>query len=303
MAHEHHAHTHSPGNYSYAFFWGIILNTGFVVIELIYGYLSHSLALIADAGHNFSDVLGLALAWGASVLSQAKPSGRYTYGFGRSSILAALANALVLLVVMGGLSWEAVQRLSEPRAVGETTVIVVALIGIVVNSFTAWLFASGRKTDLNLRGAFLHLASDALVSFGVVVAGLVILKTGFNWLDPVVSLVISGIVVLGTWQLLVDALNLAMDGIPDGLDYAAVRAYLLALPDVQEVHDLHIWGMSTTQTALTAHLVMPLGTSGDQFLGRVATELHNQFAIEHVTLQIEEGCVDSDCALGRLSHN
>lgn len=300
MAHNHnhnHHHEHGTHNYSRAFMIGTTLNLGFVIIEAIYGYLAHSLALLADAGHNLSDVLGLLLAWGASFLGSRPPTLRYTYGLRRSSILAALINAIALLLVMGGIAWEAVQRFSNPTSVGGSTVISVAMVGIVINTITALMFMSGRKHDLNIRGAFLHMAADAGVSLGVVLAGIAILWTGWLWFDSVVSLIIVAVVVFGTWQLLKDSVNLALDAVPEGIEPMAVQTYLSERPGVSQVHDLHIWAMSTTETALTAHLVMSSGHPGDDFLVQTCKELHNHFGIEHSTLQIEVGDSNQTCAL------
>ncbi|MDZ8053320.1 MAG: cation diffusion facilitator family transporter [Aulosira sp. ZfuVER01] len=302
MAHNHshshnHHHEHGTNNYSRAFMIGTILNIGFVIIEAVYGYLAHSLALLADAGHNLSDVLGLLLAWGASFLGSRPPSLRYTYGLRRSSILAALVNAIALLLVMGGIAWEALQRFHAPASVGGNTVIAVAMVGIVINTITALMFMSGRKHDLNIRGAFLHMAADAGVSLGVVLAGIGIVFTGWLWFDPVVSLIIVAVVVFGTWQLLKDSVNLALDGVPEGIEPLAVQTYLAELPGVNQIHDLHIWAMSTTETALTAHLVMSSGHPGDDFLVQTCKELHDHFGIEHSTLQIEVGDSNQTCAL------
>jgi cobalt-zinc-cadmium efflux system protein len=297
MAHDH---QHGPATYNRAFAIGVALNLGFVAVEAIFGVLAHSLALVADAGHNLSDVLGLLLAWGAAVLAQRWPTHRRTYGWRRSTILAAVANAVVLLVALAIIIIEAIRRFGHPEPVAEKTVIVVALVGIAVNGATAWLFASGRKSDLNIRGAFMHMAADAAVSAGVVIAALVILATGWLWLDPAVSLVIAAVILFGTWGLLRDSLNLALDAVPDEIDPAAVRAYLLALPGIVGVHDLHIWGMSTTETALTAHLVTaqvqrPADT--DALLAKVKRDLHDRFGIEHTTLQIEHDDLCVGCPL------
>ncbi len=295
--HNHHHHEHGTHNYSRAFMIGIILNVGFVIIEAVYGYLAQSLALLADAGHNLSDVLGLVLAWGASFLGSRPPTLRYTYGLRRSSILAALVNAIALLLVMGGIAWEALQRFNNPASVGGSTVIIVAMVGIVINTITALMFMSGRKHDLNIRGAFLHMAADAGVSLGVVLAGIAIVWTGWLWFDPVVSLIIVVVVVFGTWQLLKDSVNLALDAVPEGIEPQAVQTYLSERPGVTQVHDLHIWAMSTTETALTAHLVMSSGHPGDDFLVHTCKELHDHFGIEHSTLQIEVGDSNQTCAL------
>ncbi len=289
--HGHHGHSHDHGqaNYGRAFAIGTALNMGFVLIEAFYGYFAHSLALFADAGHNLSDVLGLLLAWGASVLARRKPTKRYTYGLRRSSILVALLNAIILLLAMGSIAWEAIRRFSEPSPVAGGMVIGVAVVGIAINTATALLFMSGRKGDLNIRGAFLHMVADAFVSLGVVLAGIAILTTGWLWFDPVVSLIIVAVVVVGTWQLLRDSVSLALDGVPENIELLAVRTYLEELPGVVEAHDLHIWAMSTTETALTAHLVMLAGSPGDGFLSRIAMELQEKFGIEHSTIQIEMG--------------
>ncbi len=290
-------HHHAPANFGNAFAIGIALNLAYVLGEAFYGVVAHSLALLADAGHNLGDVLGLGAAWLASVLGRRRPSGRYTYGLRRSSILAALGNAVVLLVVTGGIAWEGIRRLMHPEPSGGTVIMVVAAIGIVINGVTALLFMSGRKGDLNIKGAFMHMASDALVALGVVVAGGVILWTGWFWLDPAISLVISAVIVVGTWSLLRDSTNLALDAVPPGVDQTKVLAFLRGLPDVVEVHDLHIWGMSTTETALTAHLVRPGATVDDDLLRHACEELREHFSISHATLQIEDGSGAHPCVL------
>ena len=290
-------HFHHGPDYGRAFAIGIALNLAYLIGEAVFGVLSGSLALLADAGHNLGDVLGLALAWGAAVLARRGPSGRFTYGLRSSSILAALANALILLVVTGGIAWEALRRLAEPEAVASATMIGVAAIGILVNGATALLFASGRGSDLNLRGAFLHMAADTLVTFGVVLAGIAIAVTGWQWLDPAMSLLVSVVIVAGTWGLVRSALGLALDAVPEGVDAEAVRAHMAGLPGVAALHDLHIWGMSTTETALTCHLVMPGGHPGDALLGRVAQELQARFGIAHATIQIEIGDTEEACRL------
>ncbi|HTZ37634.1 MAG TPA: cation diffusion facilitator family transporter [Stellaceae bacterium] len=297
VSHEHHGHTHhAPGDYGRAFAIGIALNLVYVVAEAAIGLVVGSLALLADAGHNLADVLGLALSWGAALLGRRGPSDRFTYGLGSSSILAALGNALILLVVTGGIAWEALWRLAHPVAVTGGTVAWVAAIGIAVNGATALLFVrSGR--DLNRRSAFLHMAGDALVSAGVLVAGLAITLTGRAWLDPAASLAVSAVIVYGTWDLVKQALHLALDAVPPGVDAAAVRAHLQALPGVAALHDLHIWGMSTTETALTCHLVMPAGHPGDEALSAIVRDLEARFHIHHTTLQIELGDSAEACAL------
>ena len=293
--HGHHGHSHAPSNYNRAFIVGITLNVGFVAIEALFGFLSNSLALLTDAGHNLSDVLGLVVAWLAFWLGSRRPTQRYTYGFRRSSILAALLNACFLLVAMGAIAWEAIQRFSSPPPVNGTTVIGVALVGIVINGITALMFMSGREKDLNIKGAFLHMAADALVSLGVVLAGIAILTTGWLWFDSVISLIIVVVIVAGTWNLLRDSINLALDAVPPGIELFAVRTYLEELPGVVGVHDLHIWAMSTTETALTAHLVMLTGNPGDAFLSRISMELHDKFGIEHTTIQVETGNFLREC--------
>jgi cobalt-zinc-cadmium efflux system protein len=301
MAHDHHGHAHShhhgAADYGRAFALGIALNLVYVAAEAGYGLAAGSLALLADAGHNLGDVLGLGLSWGAAMLGRRGPSSRFTYGFRSSTILAALANALILLVVTGGIAWEAIWRLGHPVAVTGGIVAVVAAVGIAVNGVTALLFAGGRGSDLNLRSAFMHMAADALVTAGVVVAGILIALTGFLWLDPAVSLVVSAVIVYGTWDLVKQALSLALDAVPQSIDAAAVRTHLLAVPGVTALHDLHIWGMSTTETALTCHLVMPQGHPGDAALSRIAHDLEHRFRIHHTTLQIELGDSAEACAL------
>jgi cobalt-zinc-cadmium efflux system protein len=290
-AHDHddhgHTHTHAPASFGKAFAIGIALNLGFVVIEVLFGLIGNSVSLLADAGHNLSDVLGLGVAWLGSALAQRAPTARFTYGLRGSSILAALFNAVFLLVTVGGLSWEAIRRIGSPEPVAGKTMMAVAAIGILVNAATAWLFASGRKDDINLKGAFLHMASDALVSVGVVAAGLVILLTNWLWVDPVVSLVINAVIVWGTWGLLRDSVGMSMAAVPTQIDPAAVRDLLSARPGVVDVHDLHIWPMSTTENALTCHLVMPDGHPGDAFLHELASDLAKRFKIIHATVQIE----------------
>ena len=286
-SHGHGGHAHAPPkDFGPAFAIGIVLNTAFVGIEAAYGYASQSMSLVADAGHNLSDVLGLIVAWGASVLVRRRASTRFTYGLRGASILAALFNAVFLLVATGAIIWEAIQRLFDPAQVAGLTVMVVAGIGILVNGFTAWLFVSGAKGDINVRGAFLHMAADAAVSAGVVVAGLVILRTGLDWIDPAVSLAIAGLIVWASWGLLCDSVTMALGAVPPGIAPEAVEAYLRALPGVAGLHDLHIWPMSTTEPALTVHLVME-AHPGNGFLIATMEALRTRFGITHATLQIE----------------
>ncbi|TXM90856.1 MULTISPECIES: cation diffusion facilitator family transporter [unclassified Methylobacterium] len=286
--HGGHGHVHAPASFGRAFAIGIGLNAAFVVIEAGYGWAANSMSLVADAGHNLSDVLGLVAAWVASVLVKRRSTARFTYGLRGSSILAALFNAVFLLVATGAILWEAVSRLIHPEPVAGTTVMVVAGLGILVNGVTAWLFASGAKGDINIRGAFLHMAADAAVSAGVVLAGLIILATGLDWIDPAVSLVVAGLIVWATWGLLRDSVAMSLDAVPPGIDPDAVRAYLGARHGVSGLHDLHIWPMSTTEIALTAHLVMADGHPGNGFLVEIAEALRARFGIAHATVQIEE---------------
>ena len=297
MAHEHHDHSREHRGHDGAFAVGIALNLGFVAIESVYGVLAHSMALLADAGHNLSDVLALALAWGASILGRRVPSRRFTYGLGSSTILAALVNAMLLMLVVGGIAVEAVQRLLNPVPVATLTVIWVALGGIVINTATALLFLRGREHDLNVRGAFVHMAADAAVSLGVVLAGVAMIYTGWAWLDPAMSLVIAAVIVGGTWGLLRDSANLALHAVPPRIDTALIREYFSGLAGVAELHDLHIWGMSTTETALTVHLVMPGGHPSDRFIAEVADELRERFGIGHATIQVETGDALHPCVL------
>ncbi|WP_375456164.1 cation diffusion facilitator family transporter [uncultured Methylobacterium sp.] len=296
-AHEHahaghghagHGHVHAPKDFGRAFAVGIGLNTAFVAIEAGYGWAGNSMSLLADAGHNLSDVLGLVAAWIAAVLVRRRASARFTYGLRGASILAALFNAVFLLIAAGAILWEAAVRLVHPEPVAGVTVMAVAGIGIAVNGVTAWLFASGAKGDINIRGAFLHMAADTAVSAGVVLAGLAILATGLVWIDPAVSLVIAGLIVFATWGLLRDSVAMALAAVPPGIEPAAVRAYLGGCPGVSDLHDLHIWPMSTTESALTAHLVMAGPHPGNAFLSETAAGLRRRFGIAHATLQVEE---------------
>ena len=282
-----HPHDHGPVSFNRAFAVGIALNVGFVAVEASIGWRIGSLALLADAGHNLSDVAGLALAWAGAAAGRLAPDDRHTYGWRRASILAAFANAILLLVAMGSLAWEAVQRLDSPVPTEGALMIAVAAIGVVVNGLTALLFMSGRSSDLNIRGAFLHMAADALVSFGVAAAGALYLWKGWDWLDPVTSLAIAGIVVAGTWRLFRQSLHLMFDGVPDSVDLPAVKHLLASQPGVANVHDLHVWAMSTSEIALSAHLVMPAGHPGDAFIEAVSDALQRHFAISHPTIQIE----------------
>ena len=282
-----HGHSHAPASFGRAFAIGIALNIAFVLVEGGAGLWTGSVALLADAGHNLSDVLGLAVAWGGATLARSAPSKRFTYGLKGSTILAALLNALLLLVALGAILLEAVQRFAEPAPVAGLTVSAVAAIGILVNAVTAMLFASGRKGDVNIRGAYLHMVSDAAVSAGVVVAGLLIWQTGIGWIDPLVSIVIAVLIFWQTWGLLRETVEMALGAVPRAVDYDAVDAALAALPGVARVHHIHIWPMSTTETVLTAHLVMPGGHPGDAFLDSTQTMLRDRFAIGHATVQVE----------------
>jgi cobalt-zinc-cadmium efflux system protein len=309
MAHDHtHEHTcqhghggghhhGDPNNHGRAFIIAIGLNSAYVVVEFIYGFIANSTALMADAGHNLSDVLGLAMAWGAAILVRRAPSDRFTYGLRSTSILAALANAMFLLVACGAIAWEAIQRFSAPPAVDGLTVTLVAGVGIFINGLSAWLFAKGSKGDLNIRAAYLHMAADAAVSLGVVVAGVAMMFTGWYWLDPVISLCIVAVIVIGTWGLLRESLQLALSAVPAHIDIFAVESYLRQIPGVTDTHDLHIWGMSTTESALTVHLVMPGGYPGDACLDDIARMLKERFSVQHSTLQVELGTTEHACAL------
>lgn len=292
-----HDHSHAPASFNAAFAIGIGLNMAFVAIEALYGWKVNSLALLADAGHNLSDVIGLVLAWGGALAGRLRPDARHTYGWKRASILAAFINALLLLVAMGSLAWEAVHRLHSPEPIEGVTIMVVAGIGIVINTVTALLFMRGRKGDLNIRAAFLHMAPDALVSAGVVVAGALVLWFGWTWLDPVASLLIAAVIVVGTASLFRQSLHLLFDGVPESVDLHAVQALLESLPGVARVHDLHVWAMGTSEIAMTAHLVMPQGQADDAFLQRATEQLHDRFEIEHVTLQVMRVPFSKPCAV------
>jgi cobalt-zinc-cadmium efflux system protein len=298
-AHHHHGlgHVHAPASFGRAFAIGCILNIGFVIAEWLFGAMAHSLALMADAVHNLGDVLALVLAWVASNLARRPPSERFTYGLRGSSILAALVNGGALLVVTGGLGWEALRRLPDPGTVEGGIVIAVALGGVAVNGVTAWLFMRGSRDDLNLRGVYLHMAADAAVSLAVAIAGVGVLFTGWNWLDPALTLAVSAVILWGSWDLLRQAIRLALQAVPAGIETNSVRELLAGLPGVTEVHDLHIWAMSTSENALTAHLVMPSGHPGDGFLRDACGQLEQRFGIHHATLQIEVANTGLACAL------
>ncbi len=296
MPHDHHHHPESGGNHDWAFAIGAALNTAFVAAEVLGGLAGHSVALLADAVHNLGDVLGLLLAWAASWLGQRPPTRRRTYGWGRSSILAALINAAVLLISVGAIGVEAIRRLVSPEPIATLVVIAIAAAGILVNGATALLFARGRTGDLNLRATFVHMASDAGLSAGVVAAAVLIRFTGWLWPDPVVSLLLVAAITIGTWRLLRESIDLAMDAVPEGVSRQEVQDYLAGLPGVVEIHDLHIWGLSTTETALTAHLVCQ-GTVDDRRLHELSVQLRERFGIGHTTVQVE---TETDAELCRL---
>lgn len=285
--HRHHGHHHVPADFGRAFAVGVTLNTAYVVAQVVFGLFANSVALLADAAHNLGDVLSLVLAWGAGVLVKRQPTGRFTYGLRKTSVLAALTNAVLLVFVTGAIAWEAVHRFLHPSSVQGGTVVWVAALGILVNGGTAMLFFRGRKSDLNVRGAFMHMTADAVVSLGVVVAGIAIVFTDWTWLDPAVSLVISIVILWGTWDLLRDSVKMSLDAVPEGIHLHEVRNYLDGLDGVTEIHDLHIWPMSTTETALTVHLLMPSGHPGDAYITRICEDLRARFRISHTTVQIE----------------
>lgn len=300
--HEHHPHNNHHAHDSFdpanrAFAVGVTLNLIFVVVELFFGFWANSLALLADAGHNFSDVIGLLIAWGAIALARRKPSARFTYGLRSSTIMAALINAMILLVAVGGIVWEGMHRLSSPEMVNGSIMIWVALLGVLINIGTAFMLQHGSKHDINMRGAFLHMVADAAVSLGVVLAGLAMLWLGWLWLDGVVSILIAVVILWSTWGLFSESINLSLHAVPSHVDAIAVREYLGNLPGVSEIHDLHIWAMSTTEIALTAHLLIPAGHPGDDFLHKAADGLEARFHIHHATLQIEIGGSELQCRL------
>lgn len=293
-----HDHNHQTGNYNRAFGIGVILNVIFVAIEAGYGVSAGSLALIADAGHNLSDVLSLLLAWGAGLLATKSATEKRTYGFRKLTIMASLANAIVLLVALGGITWEAIGRFFDPKPIEAMIVIVVAAIGVVINTITALLFVSGQKHDLNIKGAFLHMATDAGVSLGVVVAGIVIMFTGWSLIDPLISLLIVTVIIVGTWSLLRDSMNLAIDSVPQGIDMAGIKRYLTGIDNICQIHDLHVWAMSTTEVALSVHLIIIDDSLNNDFLSNLQQQLHDRFGIEHSTIQIEKQN-DESCILNK----
>lgn len=298
-----HSHNHNsdiPANYNKAFLWGIILNVIYVLVEFIFGLTINSMALIADAGHNLSDVLGLVLAWGASYLATTAATKKKTYGLRKSTILAALLNSIILLIAVGAISIEAIRKIIEPVPVGGTIMMIVAGVGVVINSLTALFFFAGRKTDLNIKGAFLHMAADAGISVGVVAAGLLINVTSYTLIDPILSLIIVIIIAAGTWGLMKDSFMLSMDAVPGGIDYERIEDYFLSLEGVKEVHDLHIWAMSTTENALTAHLLIPDKKTDDEFLKNICKDLHDKFGIEHPTIQIEKFSSSVNCETNKV---
>jgi cobalt-zinc-cadmium efflux system protein len=292
-----HGHTHGPGNLGFAFLAGIVLNFAIVLVEAVFGLASHSMALLADAGHNLGDVLGLALAGGAALLAKRAPTRRRTYGFRKLTLVAALANGVLLLVATGAIAAESIRRLASPEPIAARTVIAVAAVAVVVNGASALLFLGHGQRDLNVKAAFLHLAGDAAIALGVVASSFVVLRTGYVWIDPVVSLVVAVLILVSTWSLLRRSLNLVLDAVPEGIDVESVRTYLSTLPSVCEVHDLHIWAMSTTEVALTAHLVMPIRASEPSFLSHVCRELHDRFDIDHATLQVDSVEAPQPCVL------
>jgi cobalt-zinc-cadmium efflux system protein len=300
VSHDH-SHSHQVTNYNRAFAIGILLNGVFIAIEVGYGILADSLALIADAGHNISDVFILLLAWGASVLATTSTSDKRTYGFRKVTIMASLASAILLLVVLGGIAWEAIWRFQDPRPVQGMTVIIVAAIGVVINAVTAMLFFKDQKHDLNVRGAFLHMAADAAVSMSVVIAGIFILTKGWLWIDPVISLFIVAVIFYSTWGLLRDSINYTIDAVPRNIDIPEIRKYLMGLDQVERLHDLHVWPLSTSEVALTVHLVIDNDSLDNEFLVSIQNHLHDNFNIEHATIQVESARGENICLLDRAS--
>lgn len=296
-----HDHGSEVTNYNRSFAIGITLNIIFVIVEATYGILADSLALIADAGHNLSDVVSLILAWGAFYLAKKNPTLQRTYGLRKITILASLTSAILLLIALGAIAWEAYERFSDPKAVDGMTVIIVAAIGVVINTATALLFKEGQKDDLNIKGAYLHMAADAAVSLGVVLAGIAIMYTGWLWLDPTLSLLIVFVILIGTWGLLRDSVNLAMDAVPRDIDMEGIKDYLLNLPDIKEIHALHVWALSTTQNALTVHLVSMNREIDNDFLDEIQDHLHDNYKIEHPTIQIEYATDSYTCDLDKVT--
>ena len=294
------SHRHNPIDFGRAFAIGVALNSGFIVAEVVFGLISSSLTLLADAGHNLGDVMALLMAWAAANLERRRATARYTYGLRRTSVLAALFNAILLLVSVGAIAAEAIRRIREPSPVGGLTMIWVAAAGVIVNGATAWMFVRGRKRDLNIRAAFVHMAADAAVSTGVIVAGFVILATGWWLLDPISSLIVVAIILVSTWGLLRDSINLVLDAVPRGIDPSAVKSFLETLPGVTEIHHLHVWGLSTTETACTAHVVKREPQLDDRLLKQIAHELHDRFGIEHTTIQFE--CRGPNCPTEHEEH-
>lgn len=287
-------------NFNKAFALGIALNVIYIVVEVVYGLLISSMALIADAGHNLSDVLGLLLAWGATFLAKTLPTKKRTYGLRKSTILAALFNAIILFTAVGAITIEAIRRLISPQQVQGLTMMIVAGIGVFINAATAFLFIKGKGKDINIRGAYLHMAADAGVSFGVVIAGLLITLTGWLWLDPVISLVIVVVITIGTWDLMRDSFLMSVDAVPKGISVKEVEKHLKQIPGVTEIHDLHIWAMSTTETALTVHLVIPDQNPGDYFLKEICSNLYEKFGIDHSTIQVEKDIQGANCSVDNV---
>ncbi len=299
MAHEH-THTHSEvKDYGKAFAIGIALNLIYIIIEASYGFMINSLALIADAGHNLSDVLGLLLAWGASYLVKKAATEKHTYGFRKSSVLAALLNALILLVAIGAITWEAIGRFGNPQIIEGKIVMIVAGIGVLINSATALLFFSGRKQDLNIKGAFLHMAADAGISLGVVIVGVALIYTSLHWLDPLISILIALIIFWGTWGLLKDSVNLALDAVPENIDKKDIEQYLASLPEIEKFHDLHIWALSTTETALTVHAVVHHACDRNRLIEAISDQLKHKYNIIHSTIQLED-LSKTDCTQNQI---
>jgi len=303
LSHNHHGHSHAPANYNSAFAIGVLLNIAFVIIEFGYGMVADSLALIADAGHNLSDVFSLLLAWGAAALASKATTDQRTYGYRKATILAALISAFVLLLALAGIAWEAIDRFTNPQPIAGLTMIIVASVGVVINTITALLFLKGQKEDLNIRGAFLHMAADAIVSLGVVVAGLLILWGNWLWLDPAISLVIVAVVFMSTWGLLRDSLNYAMDAVPRHINTNEVRQYLLDIPEVISIHDLHIWPLSTTTIAMSVHLEIKGEQIHNELLSNIQNYCHMHFGIEHSSIQVESSASENHCLLNEKSCN